>query len=63
MKVIVDLDACESNAFCMDAAPDIFEVREDDLLYLLEDEPPEEARHRVELAVERCPKRAISIQN
>jgi len=63
MKVIVDLDSCESNALCMDAAPDIFEVREDDFLYLLEDEPAEEARPRVELAVERCPKRAISIQN
>jgi len=63
MKVIVDLDSCESNALCMDAAPDVFEVRADDFLYLLNDEPPEEARPRVESAVDRCPKRAISIQN
>ena len=29
MKVVVDYDACSSNAVCMGIAPEIFEVRDD----------------------------------
>ena len=61
MKVVVDYDLCESNALCMDAAPEVFEVREDDILYLLQEEPPESLRAKVEQAVRVCPKQAIKI--
>ncbi len=44
MRVVVDYDLCESNALCMAAAPEVFEVRDDDFLYVLQDEPPEELR-------------------
>ena len=30
MKIVVDFDLCESNAICMQIAPDLFEVRDDD---------------------------------
>ncbi len=62
MRVVVDYDLCESNALCMAAAPEVFEVRDDDFLYLLQEEPPEELRSKVEEAVRRCPKQAISIE-
>jgi len=62
MRVIVDFDLCESNALCMAAAPEVFEVRDDDFLYVLMDEPPEELRTKVEEAVRRCPKQAIKIE-
>ena len=39
MKVNVDYDLCESNAICMNIAPDVFEVRDDDFLYLLNEHP------------------------
>ena len=61
MKVVVDFDLCESNALCMAAAPEVFEVRDDDFLYILDEHPPEELRPKVEEAVRRCPKQAISI--
>ena len=61
MKVVVDYELCESNALCMEAAPEVFEVREDDLLYLLQEEPPEPLRAKVERAVRVCPKQAIKI--
>ena len=32
---MVDFDKCASNARCMKAAPQIFEVREDGFLYIL----------------------------
>jgi ferredoxin len=59
--VVVDYDLCESNALCMVAAPEVFEVRDDDFLYVLNEQPPEELRPKVEEAVRRCPKQAISI--
>jgi ferredoxin len=45
----------------MQVAPDIFEVRDDDKLYLLNEHPPEAARERVMKAVRVCPKQALSI--
>ena len=62
MRVIVDWDLCESNALCMDAAPEVFEVDDDDELHLLQEHPPEELRTKVEEAVRRCPKAALSLE-
>lgn len=61
MRVVVDYDLCESNAVCMEILPEVFEVRDDDFLYVLQENPPEELRGKVEEAVQRCPKQAISI--
>ena len=61
MRIVVDFDLCESNAVCMQIAPDIFEVRDDDFLYILNDTPSESDRARVEECEQRCPKQAISI--
>ncbi|MBV9659775.1 MAG: ferredoxin [Acidimicrobiales bacterium] len=63
MRVVVDFDLCESNALCMAAAPEVFEVRDDDFLYILDENPPDSLRSKVELAVQRCPKQAISIED
>ena len=60
-KVVVDFDVCESNAVCMGIAPEVFEVRDDDFLYILNENPPDELRPEVEQAVRQCPKQAISI--
>ncbi len=62
MKVVVDYDVCESNAVCMAIAPEVFEVRDDDFLYVLQENPPEDMRAKIEEAVRRCPKQAISIE-
>jgi ferredoxin len=62
MRVVVDYDLCESNALCMAAAPEVFEVRDDDFLYVLQEEPAEDLRSKVEEAARRCPKQAITIE-
>jgi ferredoxin len=59
--VVVDFDLCESNALCVAQAPEVFEVREDDLLYVLKEEPPEGLRSKVQAAALSCPKCAITI--
>jgi ferredoxin len=63
MRVVVDFDLCESNAVCMGIAPEVFEVRDDDFLYILNETPPEDLRPKMEEAVRRCPKQAISIED
>lgn len=63
MRVVVDFDVCESNALCMGAAPEVFEVRDDDFLYVLDEHPPESLREKVENAARVCPKQAITIED
>lgn len=60
-RITVDFDLCESNAVCMDVAPDLFEVRDDDFLYVLNETPDPDRRAAAEDAAARCPKQAISI--
>ena len=62
MRIVVNFDRCESNALCMDACPEVFEVRDDDFLYVLEERPAEELRAKVEQAVRACPTQALSIE-
>jgi ferredoxin len=62
MKVSVNYDLCQSNALCMSAAPEVFEVRDDGFLYVLQEEPPEELRQRVLEAESLCPVQAITVE-
>jgi ferredoxin len=62
MKIVVDYDLCESNAVCMGIEPTVFEVRDDDNLCILNEHPDESLRPKMEEAVRRCPKQAISIE-
>ncbi len=61
MKVVVDYDRCEGHARCMAAAPEVFEVRDDDRSYVLIEQPGEELRPKVERAARLCPRQAIAI--
>ena len=63
MKIVIDYDLCESNAVCMGIVPEVFDVRDDDLLYLLDENPGDDLRPKVEEAARRCPKQAILIQD
>lgn len=60
-RIVVDFDLCESNAICMQVAPEVFEVRDDDFLYILDETPGDDMRAKVNEAVQRCPKQAISL--
>ena len=62
MKITVDYDLCSSNAVCMSIVPEVFEVRDDGFLYVLNEEPGEEFAERVREAVASCPNGAISIE-
>jgi ferredoxin len=61
VRVTVDWDRCESNALCVEAAPGVFRVGDDDVLDVLQEEPDEELRSQVEAAVRACPMMALAI--
>ena len=62
-RVIVDSDACESNAFCIGFAPDVFELDDDSPpVHVLPATVGEERRAAVEEAVRNCPRQAIHIE-
>jgi ferredoxin len=61
MKINVNYDLCSSNAVCMGIAPEIFEVRDDGYMYVLNENPGPEFDARVSEAVASCPNAAISI--
>lgn len=64
MRVIVDLDVCAAHGDCVVAAPDIFDLGEDDdVVTVLLEEPPEELRAAAERAVQDCPVSAIRLED
>ncbi|MCX8071471.1 MAG: ferredoxin [Candidatus Binatia bacterium] len=62
MKIRIDYDLCEGNAVCMKVAPEVFVVGDDDRAHLVDPNPSEELRAKVELAVRRCPRQALSLE-
>ena len=62
MKVSVNYDLCTSNAVCMGIAPEVFEVRDDGFLYILNENPGTELFEKMREAVASCPNSAISIE-
>ncbi len=63
MKVTVDFDLCASTGACMQVCPEVFEVRSDGYLYVLQDEPPAEFHDRVTEAADMCPTGAITLED
>jgi len=63
VKIVVDWEICESNAQCMAEAPEVFRMQPDDTLELLQEQPDESLRHKVQAAAHACPKQAIQIQD
>jgi ferredoxin len=64
MEIRVDRVLCEAIAVCCGLAPQVFELDDDENLMVLipdtADLAPEQLQ-RVEKAVERCPKNALSL--
>jgi ferredoxin len=71
MKIKVDWDLCEANAVCMDVAPELFRVDDDDNFHHLtpgaKDDVsgsiPKNLEGKAKEAVRLCPRQALSIVN
>lgn len=61
-KLVVDLDLCEGNGICMSLAPEAFNVGDDDKATIVIEHPDQVLLPRIERAIERCPRGALSLQ-
>jgi ferredoxin len=62
MKITVDFESCQSHGLCTEAAPEVFELRDDGFLYILDENPREELRAKVTRAARECPTGAITVE-
>jgi ferredoxin len=62
MKIVVDYDECEANAVCVGILPDVFEVDDEDKLWVHQEYPPDSLLDKVREAVDSCPKRALALK-
>ena len=62
MEVIVEASRCELHGECVIAAPEVFEIEDDnDIVTVIDPAPGEHLRSKVEDAVLMCPVAAISL--
>ena len=61
MRIVVDFGRCESNALLCGCCAGAFQVRDDDLLYVLDEHPDAELRTKAEHAARVRPKQAITV--
>lgn len=63
MKFTINWALCEGNGACVAAAPQIFDIDDDDNLVVLDEAPPADRWASLQDAAARCPKRAILIED
>jgi ferredoxin len=61
-KIEVDWGLCESNGVCMGIIPEVFQLGDDDMLTVLQEDVTPENEEQVRDAVRQCPRQAISIR-
>jgi ferredoxin len=61
MRAVVNEDMCEGHGKCQMAAPEVFELGDDDISRVKLDPVPAELREKVERAARLCPRQAINV--
>lgn len=61
MRVGVDLDLCQGHGVCASEAPTVFRVTDDNVVEILDPNPPDDLRKNVEEAVKNCPTQALTL--
>lgn len=60
MRPVVNLDRCEGNAYCVNIAPSVFQLDDEDYAVVIADPVPVEQEALVEQAIAECPRAALS---
>jgi ferredoxin len=61
MRPEVDHSLCIGDGICVDICPEVFEMRDDNLAYVIDESPSPELIDRVQEAADACPTSAISV--
>ncbi len=60
-RVVVDPHLCEGHALCIESAPALFDLSDDEVATCLDRPSSDEAWQLVRAAVDACPRGAISV--
>lgn len=61
MRIVVDRDRCEGLGMCEAMAHEFFELDDDEVMHVLDEEPGEEHRAVLKAATSSCPVLALSL--
>ena len=61
IRIEVDRDLCQGHGVCESEAPEVFEVGGDHQVVVLDEQPSEELRAGIDLAVRYCPTHALRL--
>ena len=62
MKIVVDYNVCASTGACCQIAPEVFEIRKDGYLYVLNESPEGPNADLARQAADMCPTAAITVE-
>ena len=64
MRIRVDRDLCQGHAVCKEEAPEVFDVDAgENQVVVLDEQPAEDLRAKVQAAVKYCPTRALRLED
>jgi len=59
-KPVIDHDECIGDGICEQICPEVFELRDDGLAYVINENPDESLYDKIEESIEECPAVAIA---
>ncbi|MCL6520584.1 MAG: ferredoxin [Armatimonadetes bacterium] len=62
MRPEIDESLCIGDAICADICPEVFEMGDDNLAHVINENPGPELEEKVREAAEACPTGAISVE-
>ena len=62
MKPVIDSDLCIGDGVCEDLCPEVFQLGDDGLAHVINDNPTDELYGCIRDAVDACPTGAITIE-
>jgi ferredoxin len=61
VRITVDTDKCIASGGCVFACPEVFDQDDDGIVVLLQPNPPEDLRDKVNEAIDACPAAVIEV--
>jgi len=62
VRPTINVDECIGDGICEEICPEVFELRDDGIAYVIEEEPGAALFDKVTEAVEACPTEAIIVE-